>query len=193
MSSSFVSASLSFHSTLYLFTLTLTLYSFTILRSTTRTMSSTIQNITSAIPSLGRARLLISSADDVVIVSAVRTPITRVSQRSHPSSPLAILKHSTPYALHIWACHRIRDTPTSLSTSSAALTPNRPRKEGLKIAYPKTYSPQYSKRPSSGQKSTPQRSGMFFHLPPTPFHPPFLRPLFREGKGDEAMKLDDQC
>jgi hypothetical protein len=45
-------------------------------------MSSTIQSITSAIPSLGRARLLISSADDVVIVSAVRTPVTRVSQ--HP-------------------------------------------------------------------------------------------------------------
>jgi len=43
-------------------------------------MSSTIQSITSAIPSLGRARLLISSADDVVIVSAVRTPVTRVSQ-----------------------------------------------------------------------------------------------------------------
>ncbi|GFZ44584.1 acetyl-CoA C-acyltransferase [Saitozyma sp. JCM 24511] len=43
-------------------------------------MSSTIQSITNAIPSLGRARLLISSADDVVICSAVRTPITKAKK-----------------------------------------------------------------------------------------------------------------
>lgn len=41
-------------------------------------MASTIQNITNSIPSLGRARLLINSSDDVVIVSAVRTPIAKV-------------------------------------------------------------------------------------------------------------------
>jgi hypothetical protein len=41
-------------------------------------MSSTIQSITNAIPSLGRARLLINSADDVVVVAAVRTAITKV-------------------------------------------------------------------------------------------------------------------
>ena len=44
-------------------------------------MSSTIQSITSALPSLGRARLLINSADDVVIVSAVRTAVTKVSSQ----------------------------------------------------------------------------------------------------------------
>jgi hypothetical protein len=49
-------------------------------------MTSTIQNIASALPSLGRARLLINSADDVVIVSAVRTPITKVSGHCIPSS-----------------------------------------------------------------------------------------------------------
>jgi acetyl-CoA acyltransferase 1 len=43
-------------------------------------MSSTLQSITNAIPSLGRARLLISSADDVVICSAVRTPITKAKK-----------------------------------------------------------------------------------------------------------------
>jgi acetyl-CoA acyltransferase 1 len=42
-------------------------------------MSNTIQSITSALPSLGKARLLINSADDVVIVAAVRSPLTRVS------------------------------------------------------------------------------------------------------------------
>ena len=41
-------------------------------------MTSTLQNIASSLPSLGRARLLINSADDVVIVSAVRTPVTKV-------------------------------------------------------------------------------------------------------------------
>lgn len=41
-------------------------------------MSGAISSITSALPSLGKARLLINSADDVVIVSAVRTAVTRV-------------------------------------------------------------------------------------------------------------------
>lgn len=41
-------------------------------------MTSAIQNITNAIPSLGRARVLIKSADDVVIVSAARTAVTKV-------------------------------------------------------------------------------------------------------------------
>jgi acetyl-CoA acyltransferase 1 len=41
-------------------------------------MSSTLQSIANAVPSLGRARVLINSSDDVVIVSAVRTPITKV-------------------------------------------------------------------------------------------------------------------
>ncbi|KAL1409642.1 3-ketoacyl-CoA thiolase with broad chain length specificity [Vanrija albida] len=40
-------------------------------------MSGAISSITSALPSLGKARLLINSADDVVIVSAVRTPIAK--------------------------------------------------------------------------------------------------------------------
>ncbi|WVQ72274.1 hypothetical protein IAR50_001824 [Cryptococcus sp. DSM 104548] len=43
-------------------------------------MTSTIQNIANAIPSLGRARLLIHSPDDVVIVAAVRTPITKAKK-----------------------------------------------------------------------------------------------------------------
>ncbi|KAK1921349.1 Thiolase, N-terminal domain-containing protein [Papiliotrema laurentii] len=43
-------------------------------------MTSAIQNITSSLPSLGRARLLINSADDVVIVSAVRTPVTKAKK-----------------------------------------------------------------------------------------------------------------
>lgn len=43
-------------------------------------MASTIQNITNSIPSLGRARLLINSSDDVVIVSAVRTPIAKAKK-----------------------------------------------------------------------------------------------------------------
>lgn len=40
---------------------------------------SPLQSITAALPSLGKARLLMNSADDVVIVSAVRTPLTKVS------------------------------------------------------------------------------------------------------------------
>ncbi|WVN88526.1 uncharacterized protein L203_103737 [Cryptococcus depauperatus CBS 7841] len=43
-------------------------------------MSSTFQNIANSIPSLGRARLLINSADDVVVVSAVRTPLTKAKK-----------------------------------------------------------------------------------------------------------------
>ncbi|OCF34857.1 acetyl-CoA acyltransferase [Kwoniella heveanensis BCC8398] len=43
-------------------------------------MTSTIQSITNAIPSLGRARLLINSADDVVVVSACRTAITKAKK-----------------------------------------------------------------------------------------------------------------
>ncbi|WRT63232.1 uncharacterized protein IL334_000135 [Kwoniella shivajii] len=43
-------------------------------------MSSTIQSITNAIPSLGRARLLINSADDVVVVSACRTAVTKAKK-----------------------------------------------------------------------------------------------------------------
>ncbi|RXK42679.1 acetyl-CoA acyltransferase [Tremella mesenterica] len=43
-------------------------------------MTSTIQSIANAIPSLGRARLLINSSDDVVIVSAVRTAITKAKK-----------------------------------------------------------------------------------------------------------------
>ncbi|KIS00576.1 acetyl-CoA acyltransferase [Cryptococcus deuterogattii 2001/935-1] len=43
-------------------------------------MTSAIQNITNSIPSLGRARLLINSSDDVVIVSAVRTPIAKAKK-----------------------------------------------------------------------------------------------------------------
>ena len=45
-------------------------------------MTSTLHSIASALPSLGRARLLINSADDVVIVAAVRTAITKVSYPS---------------------------------------------------------------------------------------------------------------
>ncbi|KAK8844734.1 hypothetical protein IAR55_006584 [Kwoniella newhampshirensis] len=43
-------------------------------------MTSTIQSITNAIPSLGRARLLINSADDVVVISAVRTAVTKAKK-----------------------------------------------------------------------------------------------------------------
>ncbi|WVO20651.1 uncharacterized protein IAS62_001950 [Cryptococcus decagattii] len=43
-------------------------------------MTSAIQSITNSIPSLGRARLLINSSDDVVIVSAVRTPIAKAKK-----------------------------------------------------------------------------------------------------------------
>lgn len=41
-------------------------------------MSSTLQSIANAIPSVGRAKLLLNSADDVVIVAAVRTAVTKV-------------------------------------------------------------------------------------------------------------------
>ncbi|KAL7420354.1 3-ketoacyl-CoA thiolase with broad chain length specificity [Cryptotrichosporon argae] len=41
---------------------------------------SPLETITNAIPSLGRARLLINSADDVVIVAAVRTAITKAKK-----------------------------------------------------------------------------------------------------------------
>jgi len=40
-------------------------------------MSSTFSSITSALPSLGRAKILINSADDVVIVDACRTAVTK--------------------------------------------------------------------------------------------------------------------
>ncbi|KAK4686979.1 acetyl-CoA acyltransferase 1, partial [Tremellales sp. Uapishka_1] len=43
-------------------------------------MSSTLQSITAALPSLGRARLLINSQDDVVVVSACRTAITKAKK-----------------------------------------------------------------------------------------------------------------
>jgi acetyl-CoA acyltransferase 1 len=42
-------------------------------------MSSTLQAIASALPSVGRAKLLINSNDDVVICAAVRTALTKVS------------------------------------------------------------------------------------------------------------------
>lgn len=42
-------------------------------------MTSALSSITNALPSLGRAKLLMSSSDDVVICSAVRTAITKVS------------------------------------------------------------------------------------------------------------------
>ena len=49
-------------------------------------MTSTLQNIASSLPSLGRARLLINSSDDVVIVSTVRTAVTKVSSFSSSAS-----------------------------------------------------------------------------------------------------------
>lgn len=44
---------------------------------------SPLQTITNALPSLGKARLLMNSADDVVIVSTVRTPLTKVCWARH--------------------------------------------------------------------------------------------------------------
>ncbi|GMK54246.1 hypothetical protein CspeluHIS016_0108320 [Cutaneotrichosporon spelunceum] len=41
---------------------------------------SPLQSITNALPSLGKARLLMNSADDVVIVAAVRTPLTKAKK-----------------------------------------------------------------------------------------------------------------
>jgi len=41
-------------------------------------MTSTLQSIAAAIPSVGRAKLLINSNDDVVICAAVRTALTKV-------------------------------------------------------------------------------------------------------------------
>ncbi|ORX35051.1 Thiolase, N-terminal domain-domain-containing protein [Kockovaella imperatae] len=43
-------------------------------------MTSALQSLTSVLPSMGRARLLINSADDVVIVSACRTAITKAKK-----------------------------------------------------------------------------------------------------------------
>lgn len=45
-------------------------------------MSSTIQNIASALPSLGKARILMNSGDDIVVCAAVRTPLCKVSNPS---------------------------------------------------------------------------------------------------------------
>jgi len=45
-------------------------------------MTSTLQSIAAAIPSVGRAKLLINSNDDVVICAAVRTALTKVSCHS---------------------------------------------------------------------------------------------------------------
>lgn len=42
-------------------------------------MASALQTITSVIPSLGKAKLLLNSNDDVVICSSVRTALTKVS------------------------------------------------------------------------------------------------------------------
>lgn len=42
-------------------------------------MSGALSSITSALPSLGKARLMINSADDVVVVATCRTAITKVS------------------------------------------------------------------------------------------------------------------
>ena len=43
-------------------------------------MSSTLQSIASAIPSIGKAKLLINSNDDVVICSTVRTALTKAKK-----------------------------------------------------------------------------------------------------------------
>jgi len=107
-------------------------------------MSSTIQSITSAIPSLGRARLLISSADDVVIVSAVRTPVTRVSQRILlPALHLLSGKsfHSVRYS------GQENSFPLQITVRPRMALTNRPRRVDSRIAYQKTSSPQYSRRP----------------------------------------------
>lgn len=47
-------------------------------------MTSTLQSITSVIPSLGKAKLLLNSNDDVVICATVRTALTKVSSCSRP-------------------------------------------------------------------------------------------------------------
>lgn len=95
-------------------------------------MTSTIQNIASALPSLGRARLLINSADDVVIVSAVRTPITKVSNAS-----------SFTIALPLSSLCRMLESGETVGRME--LTP-RPRKEASKIVYLKTSSLLSSRR-----------------------------------------------
>lgn len=41
-------------------------------------MTSTLQSIASALPSLGKARVLMNSNDDVVVCAAVRTPLCKV-------------------------------------------------------------------------------------------------------------------
>jgi hypothetical protein len=119
-------------------------------------MSSTIQSITSAIPSLGRARLLISSADDVVIVSAVRTPVTRVSQHPFTLFLLGSLGH-----LLVPIRFQGQEQDQIITRIRMALT-NRPRRVVSKIVYQKTYSPQYSRRPSLGQRLTQQRLGELY-------------------------------
>lgn len=55
-------------------------------------MSSTLQSIASAIPSIGKAKLLINSNDDVVICSTVRTALTKVSSRSSFFSSILALE-----------------------------------------------------------------------------------------------------
>lgn len=98
------------------------------------TMSSTIQSITNAIPSLGRARLLISSADDVVICSAVRTPITKVGR--------VVVSIS---------CTRL-------------IPGLRPRRGGSRIHVRKTCSSLSSERRSSAAVLTPLSSGASRHM-----------------------------
>lgn len=55
------------------------IHPFTLLQLIHPTTSKMSSSITNALPSLGKARLLINSPDDVVVVSAVRTPFTKVS------------------------------------------------------------------------------------------------------------------
>jgi len=144
-------------------------------------MSSTIQSITSAIPSLGRARLLISSADDVVIVSAVRTPVTRVSQHPFTFSFLALWDLSS----FLFDLKDRGQTPfPQIIIRPRATLMNRPRRVDSKIVYPKTYSPQYSRRPSLGQRSTPQRSGECSLTSSSCFISPFasIYRMTREGE-----------
>jgi hypothetical protein len=131
-------------------------------------MSSTIANITSAIPSLGRARLLVNSADDVVIVSAVRTPITRVSQlalcTTHPISLLSTT------SLYIVLVPRQRISNLFSRVTKTALI-YRPRKVDSKIAYPKIYSPLSSKRPLLGRRLILQRLGKSYLSMSSTFSP----------------------
>mgnify|MGYP006876477862 CR=1 FL=1 len=101
-------------------------------------MTSAIQNITSSLPSLGRARLLINSADDVVIVSAVRTPVTKVSS--------AIPSYGDMHG----------ERPKGHQDIEAELT-YRPRRAVSKTAFPRTSSRLSSKRPSSEAVLTPPR------------------------------------